>query len=45
MREWKSAGIVELDLSETELDVTEGVVVDGEYHDCSGTYYDGYYAS
>ena len=42
MKEWKNAEIVELDISETELDLTEGEVIDGVYQDCSGQWFEGY---
>ena len=42
MKEWKSAEIVELDISETEMNNLEGDVVDGQYQDCTGEYFDSY---
>jgi len=36
MKEWKSAEIVELDMSETEYQVIEGTIIDGPYNvDCT----------
>ena len=42
MKEWKSAEIVELDISETELNNLEGTVVDGQYQECTGEWFDSY---
>ena len=42
MKEWKNAGIIELDMSETEFTVFEGEIVDGTYIDCTGEAYESY---
>jgi len=43
MKEWKSAEIVELDMSETEYASLEGTVVDGPYNvDCTEEEYYAY---
>jgi len=42
MKEWKNAEIVELDISETELNNLEGTIVDDQYQDCDGEWWDAY---
>jgi len=42
MKEWKTAEIVELDMSETEYDYVEGTIEDGPVYICDGQWYPGY---